>query len=425
MLVVMARSMWHQALAVLLVVCVLHLEWRLCGAVRMSASSSSVKKAEQDVVPAVEEANDTEETQRSSKSTRKALGGCGSGNLVDDCYRCNLNWANDRQSLASCAVGFGKNAIGGRNGEIYVVTDDSDDDVINPKQGTLRYGAIRSEPLWIVFSRNMNIQLKQELIMNSYKTIDGRGNNVHISGGAGLTLQFVNNIIIHNVHIHDVKVTGPADVRSSPSHYGSRGKSDGDGINIFGSHDIWVDHCYFANCADGLVDVIQGSTDVTISNSYFENHDKVMLLGAHPQDIIDRDMRVTVAFNHFGANLIERMPRCRQGTFHIVNNNYESWEMYAIGGSENPIINSEGNRFVAPDARFKKEVTKRIEDGGNKNEDSWNWRSSDDLFLNGAFFTKSGTSSTDTQFYAKATSCSARPVAMVQSMTTDAGPLAL
>ena len=30
--------------------------------------------------------------------------------------------------------------------------------------------------------------------------------------------------------------------------------------------------------------------------------------------------------------------------------------MYAIGGSENPIINSEGNRFVAPDARFKKEV---------------------------------------------------------------------
>lgn len=30
--------------------------------------------------------------------------------------------------------------------------------------------------------------------------------------------------------------------------------------------------------------------------------------------------------------------------------------MYAIGGSENPMINSEGNRFFAPDARFKKEV---------------------------------------------------------------------
>lgn len=63
----------------------------------------------------------------------------------------------------------------------------------------------------------MNIQLKEELIMNSYKTLDGRGHNVHISGGACLTLQYVNNIIIHNIHIHDCKSTGPADVRSSPS----------------------------------------------------------------------------------------------------------------------------------------------------------------------------------------------------------------
>jgi hypothetical protein len=36
---------------------------------------------------------------------------------------------------------------------------------------------------------------------------------------------------------------------------------------------------------------------------------QVMLLGAHPKDTIDKDMRVTVAFNHFGANLVERMPR--------------------------------------------------------------------------------------------------------------------
>lgn len=30
--------------------------------------------------------------------------------------------------------------------------------------------------------------------------------------------------------------------------------------------------------------------------------------------------------------------------------------MYAIGGSENPIINSEGNRFFAPDSKVKKQV---------------------------------------------------------------------
>lgn len=57
------------------------------------------------------------------------------------------------------------------------------------------------------------------------------------------------------------------------------------------------------------MDVIEGSNGVTISNNYFENHDKVMLLGAHDSDKEDRNMHVTVAFNHFGQNLVERMPR--------------------------------------------------------------------------------------------------------------------
>lgn len=423
--------MWQQSMAWGVVAFLCQWEWLGCEAVRTLASGGSMK-LEEAHLPGAFHSVSAHETLRSaadsefrSTSNRGDLRGCGNGNPVDDCWRCNPNWTKDRQQLADCALGFGKNAIGGKNGRVYVVTDDGDDDVVNPKEGTLRYGVIQVEPLWIVFSRNMNIKLKQELIMNSYKSLDGRGYNVHIAGGACLTLQHVSNIIIHNIHIHDCKVTGPAHVRSSPSHYGSRGKTDGDGINIFGSHDIWVDHCYFSNCADGLVDVIQGSTDVTISNNYFENHDKVMLLGAHPKDSIDKGMRVTVAFNHFGANLIERMPRCRQGTFHIVNNNYQGWGMYAIGGSENPIINSEGNRFFAPDSKVKKQVTKRIEDGGNKNEDSWNWRSSGDMFLNGAFFTESGDESTSTRFFAKATSFSARPAAMVQSMTNDAGPLAL
>ena len=45
----------------------------------------------------------------------------------------------------------------------------------------------------------MEIKLKQELVMNSYKTIDGRGPNVHISNGPCITAQFFTNIIIHGV----------------------------------------------------------------------------------------------------------------------------------------------------------------------------------------------------------------------------------
>jgi len=48
--------------------------------------------------------------------------------------------------------------------------------------------------------------------------------------------------------------------------------------------------------------------------------------------------------------------RCRNGVFHVVNNFYEGWGMYAIGGSANPVINSEGNRFIAPNSGNMKEV---------------------------------------------------------------------
>lgn len=112
--------------------------------------------------------------------------------------------------------------------------------------------------------------------MNSYKTIDGRGANVHIANGACITIQYVNNIIIHGIHIHDCKPTGNTNVRSSPTHYGYRTMSDGDGINIFGSTAIWVDRCSLSSCTDGLIDAIMGSTAITISNNLFTHHDKVL-----------------------------------------------------------------------------------------------------------------------------------------------------
>jgi hypothetical protein len=34
-----------------------------------------------------------------------------------------------------------------------------------------------------------------------------------------------------------------------------------------------------------------------------------MLLGGHASEIIEQDMHVTVAFNHFGPGLLKNMPR--------------------------------------------------------------------------------------------------------------------
>lgn len=49
--------------------------------------------------------------------------------------------------------------------------------------------------------------------------------------------------------------------------------------------------------------------------------------------------------------------RVRFGYAHVANNYYDQWLMYAIGGSADPTIFSEGNYFIAPDS-YDKEVCK-------------------------------------------------------------------
>ncbi|XP_028796884.1 probable pectate lyase 5 [Neltuma alba] len=362
-----------------------------------------------------------EQVHKSINASRRNLGflSCGTGNPIDDCWRCDPNWEKNRKRLADCGIGFGKNAIGGRDGRYYVVTDPGDHPV-NPKPGTLRYGVIQKEPLWIIFKKDMVIKLEEELIMNSFKTIDGRGANVHIAGGPCITIQFVTNVIIHGINIHDCKRAGNAYVRDSPTHYGWRTVSDGDGVSIFGGSHIWVDHCSLWNCEDGLIDAVQGSTAITISNNYMTRHDKVMLLGHSDSYTQDKNMQVTIAFNHFGKGLVQRMPRCRHGYFHVVNNDYTQWGMYAIGGSANPTIYSQGNRFLASNDGSLKEVTKR-ENSPESEWKNWNWRSSGDLMLNGAFFTPSGKGATSS--YARASSLSAKSSSLVRSITASAGAL--
>ncbi|KAL7126785.1 hypothetical protein ABFS83_14G210100 [Erythranthe nasuta] len=356
-----------------------------------------------------------------NSTERRKLGffSCGTGNPIDDCWRCDRNWIRNRRRLADCSIGFGRNAVGGRDGRFYVVTDPNDDDAVNPRPGTLRHAVIQDRPLWIVFKRDMVITLKQELIMNSFKTIDARGANVHIAGGACITIQYVTNIIIHGLHIHDCRRTGNAMVRASPSHYGWRTMADGDGISIFGASHIWIDHNSLSSCADGLIDAIMGSTAITISNNFFTHHNEVILLGHSDSYTRDRAMQVTIAYNHFGEGLIQRMPRCRHGYFHVVNNDYTHWEMYAIGGSANPTINSQGNRYLAPYNPFAKQVTHRVVGKGIWRH--WNWRSEGDLMLNGAFFIPSGRGAAAN--YARASSLAAKSSSMVGTLTSGAGAL--
>ncbi|KAJ7953671.1 Pectate lyase [Quillaja saponaria] len=309
-------------------------------------------------------------------------------NVIDRCWRWNPEWRRNRPQLATCSVGFtGKmtNNIG-RDLVHYKVTDPSDNP-LDPKPGTLRYGATMiKQKVWITFKKDMKIKLEKPLLISSFTAIDGRGSNVHIAGNACLMIFKATNIIIHGLRIHHCRSQEPSSVMGPEQQVIPFGQVDGDAIRLVTASKIWIDHNTLYECQDGLLDVTRGSTDVTISNNWFREQDKVMLLGHDDGFIRDKNMKVTVVYNHFGPNCNQRMPRIRHGYAHVANNLYQGWMQYAIGGSECPKVKSEANLFIAPKSG-KKEVTWRK--GNERNEGLWKFYSVRDSFENGASFTQS------------------------------------
>nr|KJB62835.1 hypothetical protein B456_009G439500 [Gossypium raimondii] len=148
----------------------------------------------------------TNSTRRSLRDKHKNTSPCMTINPIDRCWRCKKNSKN-RKRLSKC----------------YLVADNSDDDVVNPKPRTLRHAVIQKRPLWIIFAPDMNFKLSQELMImvQSHKTIDSRGSNVYIAYECGITLQFVHNVVIHNIHVHRTVKSNGGLIRDSEDHYGS------------------------------------------------------------------------------------------------------------------------------------------------------------------------------------------------------------
>ncbi|CAK7339135.1 unnamed protein product [Dovyalis caffra] len=342
-------------------------------------------------------------------------------NVIDQCWRLNPNWRRSRQQLATCSVGFAGKMTNnvGKDVTLYKVTDPSDDPV-NPKQGTLRYGATMVKgKVWITFKRNMNIKLEKPLLISSYTAIDGRGVDVSIEGVGCLVVYKATDVIIHSLKIHHCKSQGPSSVMGPDGKLMPLGQMDGDAIRLVTASKVWIDHNTLYSCQDGLLDVTRGSTFVTVSNNWFRDQDKVMLLGHDDGFLRDKEMKVTVAFNHFGPNCNQRMPRVRHGYAHVANNLYQGWEQYAIGGSMNPSIKSESNHFIAPVESGKKEVTWR----NNAQSKPWNFYSVGDHFSNGASFIQTGRRGTAKPNYNKEQTFRVGDAKTVQAMTSSAGAL--
>lgn len=232
-------------------------------------------------------------------------------------------------SLLQQREGYGARATGGLGGKFVEVTSNQDSG-----PGTLRaaLAQARKGPAWIRFASDMTIVLDTQLRVPSNVTIDGRGRQVALIDD-GLGVYGSKNVILTHLTIDGrlSRLTQAVNVAN-------------------GSRDVWVDHLDLSRMSDRLLNVKNGSTDVTISWTKFHNSNKVMLLNNITSKNLfenyDRDSiaRVTLHHNYF-FNTVQRNPRGQFGTFHLFNNLLENWDFYGMSFSLEARALVEGNIF--------------------------------------------------------------------------------
>lgn len=133
------------------------------------------------------------------------------------------------------------------------------------------------------------------------------------------------NIVVRNLTVSNVVAA---------AQYAGTGN---DGIQLNGARHIWIDRCELYSSLtvadpaytgeakdyyDGLLDIKNGASFVTISNNYLHDHWKAILIGSGDDPAnapTDGAIRVTLHHNYF-KNVNSRMPLIRYGKAHVFNN---------------------------------------------------------------------------------------------------------
>jgi pectate lyase len=216
---------------------------------------------------------------------------------------------------------LGAGTTGGAAGETVTVTTTA----------ALAQYAGAEKPLVIKVSGLLTVSGQIKVAAN--KTIVGVGSGSGLTGG-GLNVRNVKNVIIANLTISKAKGT--------------------DAVSVFGSNHVLVTHNDFSSDRmhgkdfyDGLVDITQGSDDVTVSFNRFHDHFKVVLIG-HSDDNGALDtgkLHVTLHHNSF-TDVGSRLPSLRFGTGHVYNNVFTNVETSAIHSRMGAVILAQNNVFT-------------------------------------------------------------------------------
>jgi len=211
------------------------------------------------------------------------------------------------------AEGYGAYSVGGRGGDVYHVTNLTDD-ATNPQPGSLRYGInTATGPRTIVFDVSGYIELQNRLeITKSYLTIAGQ-----TAPGDGITLR-KHDVRIYNAHdviIRYIRVrVGKYSSGQNESQYGGL-----DALSVEASTNIIIDHVSTSWGVDELMSVTGDSNDVTVQwcvlaepLNYYE-HSKASLLRpamtsrlTHHHNLYADVMKRVTRFGNYNDNVVTR-----------------------------------------------------------------------------------------------------------------------
>jgi pectate lyase len=198
----------------------------------------------------------------------------------------------------------------------------------------LRSYLARPEPLVVTFDGTFT---GAELIqIGSDKTLLG-GAGAHLQG-IGLQVNGSRNVIIRNIAVSHVVAEGSGEANDAIELTG-------------GAKNIWIDHSELysdrlrgPDYYDGLLELKNEASFVTVSWSNFHDHYKVSLISSGDQQIGDGAIRATYHHNYF-HDVGSRLPSIRFGKAHVFDNYFQNVESSGVNSRMGAVVKVEHNYF--------------------------------------------------------------------------------
>ena len=271
-----------------------------------------------------------------------------------------FNFYTNAQVSFPNAEGFGKNATGGRGGNVYTVTNLNDEG-----SGSFREACEASGPRTIVFAVSGIINLESDIVINNDNlTIAGQtapGDGICIKG-AGFIVR-ASDVIVRYLRFR----LGDNGYKDENGNVVGSNSSDSDTVGVYGSSggttDVIFDHCSLSWSIDEIVGIYGNPSSATngVNNITFQycifsealsasHHDE----GSHSMAFLmnQNSNNITIYKNLF-ANSRERHIRSGGGcSFEMINNVVYNFRYTCVVSAESEfsMINNhykEGNEPIS------------------------------------------------------------------------------